>query len=65
MAISLHDQFTHEVEAFLARTGMGHTSFGAACLGDPRFIADLRGGRSPSARTIDKVRAFMAECEAA
>ncbi len=56
---SLHDQFVNEVESFLSKTEMLPTLFGRAALGDGNFVTTLRRGRSPSARTIDKVRAYM------
>ena len=28
-------------------------------MGDPRFVFDLRNGREPRARTVDRVRLFL------
>ena len=40
---------------------MEPTALGKQALGDPNFVFDLRKGRSPSTRTIDKVRAWIAQ----
>ncbi|MGY3535382.1 hypothetical protein [Bradyrhizobium sp. USDA 4452] len=49
-----------EIEEFRAKTGMSVTAFGTGALGDSNFIPDiLRGGRLPSLKTMDRVRAFM------
>lgn len=57
--MSTHQSFIDDVEAFLERTGIKPTQFGAQALRDPSFVISLRNGRSPSARTIDRVREFM------
>jgi sulfate adenylyltransferase subunit 2 len=57
---TLSEQFRAEVETFLERALMDATKLGKDALNDPNFVFDLREGRSPSARTIDKVRAFIA-----
>jgi sulfate adenylyltransferase subunit 2 len=51
--------FLADIEAFLAKTNADATSFGRQALGDPSFVFDLRKGRSPSTRTMEKVRAAM------
>lgn len=56
---SSHEQFLGEIEAFLRDRKMDATAFGRGALNDPGFIFDLRTGRSPSLKTIDRVRAFM------
>lgn len=53
-----------EIDAFLAETGMSATAFGTECLGDSNFLPDIRGGgRLPSLKTMDRVRAFMSRHE--
>lgn len=56
--------FKAEVEAFLERKGIEPTTFGRDALKDPNFVIDLRAGRSPHLRTIEKVRAFMRKVRA-
>jgi sulfate adenylyltransferase subunit 2 len=53
--------FLAEIEAHLTASSTDATSFGRQVLGDPSFVFDLRKGRSPSTRTIEKVRAAMAK----
>jgi len=56
--------FLSEIEQFLASAGMDPTALGKQALGDPSFVFDLRKGRSPSTRTIDKVRNWIAQQKA-
>ena len=40
-----------KIEVFLRRTGMPPTKFGRLATHDPRFVLDLRNGRTPRGRT--------------
>jgi sulfate adenylyltransferase subunit 2 len=60
----LGDQFLADIDRFLERYGVDPTTFGKQALGDPSFVFDLRKGRSPSAKTMDKVRDWMHRHEA-
>jgi sulfate adenylyltransferase subunit 2 len=51
--------FLADIEAYLKSSGLDPTAFGKHALGDPSFVFDLRKGRSPSSRTMEKVRAAM------
>ncbi len=51
--------FLAEIESFLAESRLDPTTLGKQALGDPSFVFDLRKGRSPSARTMEKLRRFM------
>lgn len=51
--------FLTDIEGFIAESKIDPTTLGKQALGDPSFVFDLRKGRSPSARTMDKVRAWM------
>lgn len=62
--MSLLQTFRNRVEAFLARTGMAPSRLGDAACNDPNFVFDLRAGRSPHLRTIEKVEAYMAAKDA-
>ena len=57
--VSLSDQFRAEVETFLVQAGMEPSVLGRKAMKDPTFVFELRRGRDPSARTIDRVRAWM------
>jgi hypothetical protein len=48
-----------KIEVFLRRTGMPATKFGRLAAQDPRFVLDLRMGRSPRTRTERRVEHFM------
>ena len=48
-----------QIERFLRRTDMPWTKFGRLAARDPRFVADLRNGRIPRARTAARVEEFM------
>lgn len=45
-------------EACRAR-GWQHTRFGREVMGDPSFVTDLRQGRSPTAKTLDKLYKWL------
>ena len=51
--------FLGEIEQFLAKSATDPSTLGKNALGDPNFVFDLRNGRSPSTRTIDKVRGWI------
>lgn len=48
------------IEKFLRHTGMPWTRFGRLATHDPRFVGDLRRGRTPRAETVARVERFMA-----
>jgi hypothetical protein len=48
-----------KIEVFLRRTGMPATTFGRMATSDPRFVLDLRNGRSPREATEQRVEHFM------
>jgi 2,4-dienoyl-CoA reductase-like NADH-dependent reductase (Old Yellow Enzyme family) len=48
-----------EVEKFLRRNDTALTRFGRDVVGDPRFVFDLRNGRDPRPRTVERVLAYL------
>ena len=56
---SVAKSFLAEIERFLETAGLEPTTLGKQALGDPSFVFDLRKGRSPSTRTIGKLRVWM------
>ncbi len=57
------ETFLAEIELHLGTHATEASVFGKQALGDPNFIFDLRKGRSPSTRTMEKVRHFMRAAE--
>jgi hypothetical protein len=47
------------IEVFLRRTGMPWTKFGRLAASDPRFVGDLRNGRTPRSAMVERVEHFM------
>ena len=47
------------VENFLKLSNMTPARFGRLVMRDPRFVFDLRKGREPRARTVERVRAYV------
>lgn len=48
-----------DVEKYLKITNTPAARFGREAMGDPRFVFDLRNGREPRRRTVERVRAFL------
>lgn len=48
-----------EVEKYLKLSNMPAARFGREAMKDPRFVFDLRNGREPRQRTVERVRAFL------
>ena len=48
------------IERFLRETGMPWTKFGRLATCDPRFVQDLRNGRTPGPGTCERVEKFIA-----
>jgi hypothetical protein len=48
-----------KIEVFLRRTRMPATVFGRMAVQDPRFVHDLRNGRTPRPHTERRVEHFM------
>lgn len=53
------EQLLADINAFLKRSGMTATAFGWNALKDPAFVSDLRAGREPRWRTVERARDFM------
>lgn len=47
------------IEVFLRETGLPWTKFGRLAVHDPRFVEDLRNGRTPREETAKRVEYFM------
>lgn len=53
------EQFQNHIDRFIKRPGWSARRLGKEALGDPSFVLDLRKGRAPSLRTIEKVLTFI------
>lgn len=52
-------EFLADIDTFLARSGMSATAFGKVAVGDPNFVNDVRTGRAPSLRLVERVYEFI------
>ena len=48
-----------QIEKFLHETGMAWTKFGRLAAHDPRFVEDLRNGRTPRPATQSRIEQFI------
>ena len=48
------------IELHLKEEHISATRFGRRAVGDPRFVLDLRMGRRPRRRTLEKVEVYLA-----
>jgi 2,4-dienoyl-CoA reductase-like NADH-dependent reductase (Old Yellow Enzyme family) len=48
-----------DVEKYLRNSNTPAARFGREAVGDPRFVFDLRKGREPRPRTVQRIRAFL------
>lgn len=52
------------IEKHLKDHHISATRFGRRAVGDPRFVLDLRMGRRPRRRTIERLEAYLTSVEA-
>ena len=55
----MQSELLNRIEHHLTATGVAATRFGRAVVGDPRFVEDLRAGRTPRERTVTKVARYL------
>lgn len=53
-------QLLEQIEQYLVQAKLSPTRFGRIVVRDPRFVEDLRAGRKPRLRTLEKVSAYLA-----
>ncbi len=56
-------QLLRRVEHFLRSSRISPTRFGREAVRDPKFVADLRAGRTPRPATVRRVVAYLDGCE--
>lgn len=49
----------NRIEDFMRERRMAPTRFGREAVGDAKFVLQLRAGREPRTRTIDRVLAYL------
>jgi hypothetical protein len=49
-----------QIETFIGAHDLSERRFGELALKDKNLISDLRGGRSPSLNTVERLQRFMA-----
>ncbi len=49
------------IERHLKESHMSATRFGRRAVGDPRFVLDMRMGRRPRRRTVERVERYLRE----
>lgn len=47
------------IEAHCAKNGIAESTFGALALNDPNFVTDLRSGREPRRKTVNRAFDFI------
>ena len=47
------------IERHLKESHISATRFGRRAVGDPRFVLDLRSGRRPRRRTVERGEAYL------
>jgi hypothetical protein len=52
-----------EIEQYIERHGLSPTRFGRLAVKDPRFVYDLRAGRTPRLVTQSRVSAFLRQAD--
>lgn len=57
--MTTHSEFVATIDRYLTASGMGAARFGSQAVKDPNFVADVRGGRSPSLAMVERVLAFI------
>jgi hypothetical protein len=55
------ESFLAEIERFLAATGMAPSAFGRAAVADPNLVSDLRAGRTPGLKLVERIDRFIRE----
>ena len=53
------------IESHLKEARISATRFGRRAVGDPRFVLDLRMGRRPRRRTLERVETYLSRSPAA
>lgn len=50
-----------KIDRYLRASAMPPTTFGRLAVRDPRLVRDLRRGREPGPRMVQRIEAFLAD----
>ena len=54
-------ELLRKIERYLRERDMPETRFGRLAVRDPRLVGDLRRGREPGQRMVERVERFLVE----
>jgi hypothetical protein len=57
--ITPHIDLLAMIEAHRAKSGVSETAFGVFAVGDPNFVRNLKEGREPRRKTVQRVVDFI------
>lgn len=53
------EQFIAQIDSYLERAKVSPSAFGREAVGDPNLVSDLKSGRMPNLRTVERITEFM------
>lgn len=53
------DELIESIESYCRQTGMAESTFGRRSVNDGKFVGRLRGGKSVTLRTMERIQSFM------
>lgn len=59
LIVGMAAHFLKRVDAFINASNIDPTALGKSALNDPGFVFNVRAGRSPSSRTMDRIIAWI------
>lgn len=59
MNIPTDQELLDGIDRFLKRHDMAATRFGSEATGEPQLLSSIRGGRSPSLKLLQRLKAYM------
>lgn len=65
MDVPTHDELIGRIEAFCRRHGLAESRFGRDAVNNPAFVDGLRGGTSPTLKTLSRLKEYMADVDEA
>jgi len=57
--ITPHIDLVSMIDAHCAKSGIAQSTFGAAAMGDPSLVSDLRDGREPRRATVSRIMDYI------